>query len=106
MTDITLSKATEIAEMFGQSISWVCRHYKQLGGEKIGGRVFFPAKEVIYERLFSQEQGMALRLHPEGREVHSGMVPDQERGNRRRAEKKTGVKEADLNRHGLFETGE
>jgi len=55
MTEISLSKATDIAEMFGQSISWVSKHYKELGGEKIGGRVFFPSKEVIYKRLFCQK---------------------------------------------------
>ncbi len=35
-------KPDDIAELFSQSLAWVSKHYRELGGAKIGGRVFFP----------------------------------------------------------------
>lgn len=35
-------KPADIAELFSQSLAWVSKHYRELGGAKIGGRVFFP----------------------------------------------------------------
>lgn len=41
----------EVAQFFQKSPSWVYRNWKKLGGKKLGGSLFFPSKEDIYERL-------------------------------------------------------
>ncbi|MDP3696141.1 MAG: hypothetical protein Q8R42_08515 [Desulfocapsaceae bacterium] len=56
MTDSELLKPVDIAKLFSQSLAWVSKNYKKIGGIKIGGRVFFPPKEMIYERLFCGEE--------------------------------------------------
>jgi hypothetical protein len=35
-------KPADIAELFSQSLAWDSKHFMELGGAKIGGRVFFP----------------------------------------------------------------
>jgi hypothetical protein len=42
MHDENPLKPADIAKMFTQSISWVSKNSKRLGGIKIGGRMFFP----------------------------------------------------------------
>jgi hypothetical protein len=59
-------KSADIAELFSQSLAWVSKYFRELGGAKIGGRVFYPPREVMYERLFCREKGMAVRLHAKG----------------------------------------
>jgi hypothetical protein len=105
MPDQNPLKPADIAKMFNQSLAWVSKNYKKLGGVKIGGRMFFPPREQLYERIFCGEEGMALRLYDEGREIHSSMVQNQERGQRGRRSKKTEIEQADINRHGLFNVG-
>ena len=41
---------------------------------KLGGSLFFPSKEDLYERLFGKRKGFRLRFHSERREVHGSMV--------------------------------
>ncbi|MDK9709300.1 MAG: hypothetical protein OEL83_19865 [Desulforhopalus sp.] len=106
MLDENPLKPADIAKMFNQSISWVSKNSKKFGGIKIGGRMFFPPKEVLYERLFCGEEGVEIRLHDEEHQVHSGMVYNQERGKGSRAKKKTGIGQTDVNRHGLFDVGQ
>lgn len=67
----------EAAQYLRKSPSWVYKHAALLGGRKLGGSLFFPAKEDLYERLFQQGKGVALRLHPEGNQVHGGLVQHQ-----------------------------
>lgn len=95
-------KPSDVAEIFNQSLSWVSKNRKKLGGVKIGGRVFFPPKEILYERLFCREEGVEVRLHAERGEVHPSMVQNKKGSPPGRTEKKRRVEQADLNRHGLF----
>ena len=105
MPDKNPLKPADIAKIFNQSLAWVSKNYKKLGGVKIGGRMFFPPQEKLYERLFGGEEGLALRFHDEGREVHSSMVQNQERGQGGRTKKAARTEQADFNRHGLFDLG-
>lgn len=102
MPDRRPLKPADIAEMFNQSLAWVSKNHKKLGGVKVGGRMFFPPKETLYERLFCGEQRVAVRLHAEGRETHQNLVQDETRSKRGRTEKKNRVEQTDLDRHGLF----
>lgn len=106
MTDSELLKPVDIAKLFSQSLAWVSKNYKKIGGIKIGGRVFFPPKEMIYERLFCGEEGVALRLHDERREVHQCILQNQKRGKGGRTKKTSGINTDDFNRHSLFKSGE
>ncbi len=72
--------AEEVAQLFAKSESWVYKHWRELGGVKLGGSLFFPNKEDLYERLFQKGKGLEVRFHPQGREVHSGLVSNQNRG--------------------------
>ena len=67
--------------------------------------MFFPPKEVLYERLFCEEQGEAIRLHDEKPEIHTSLVRNKERSPKSRTQKKDRVKQTDLNRHGLLDAG-
>ncbi|HKJ63870.1 MAG TPA: hypothetical protein VJ969_00595 [Desulfopila sp.] len=98
-------KPADIAKMFGQSLSWVSKNYRKLGGVKIGGRMFFPPREVLYERLFCGEERVAIRLHDERPEAHQSMVYDKARSSESGTGKKKRVEQAGLNRHGLFDAG-
>ncbi len=106
MPDNDLLKPVDVARIFGQSLSWISKNHKKLGGVKIGGRMFFPPKEVLYERLFCREKGLAIRLHDEGREIHTSVVQDQERGQGIRTKKAKRIEQTNFNRHGLFTVGE
>jgi len=106
MKDEKLLKPADIAKIFNQSLAWVSKNHKKLGGVKIGGRMFFPPKEVLYGRLFGEGERMEIRLHDERRKAHQSLFPDEERGNSSRAQKKTITDQADSNRHRLFDTGE
>lgn len=99
-------KPADVADLFSQSLSWVSKHYRELGGAKIGGRVFFPPREVIYERLFCREEGLAVRFHSERSEIHKGMVSNQERGQASRRGAAQALDGADPNRHALFGSGQ
>ena len=70
-----------------KSTSWVYKNWKELGGGKLGGSLFFPRKEDLYERIFNQREGVAIRLHPEGSQVHRGLVQNQKRGQARPKQK-------------------
>lgn len=98
-------KPADIAELFSQSLAWVSKHYRELGGAKIGGRVFFPPREVMYERLFCREKGVAIRLHAEGAAIHQGMVSHQERGQTGGRGTAQILDDADPNRHALLGPG-
>ena len=76
-----------------KSTSWVYKNWQALGGRKLGGSLFFPKKEDLYERLFCkrQGQGVALRFHLEGDQAYGDLVQNQNRGKNSRGIKKKGV---------------
>lgn len=80
-------KPADIAEICNQSLAWVSKNRRKLGGIKIGGRVFFPPEEVFSERLFCRKEGLEIRLHDEKSEIHSSLVRNKERGKRSGASK-------------------
>ena len=106
----------EVARYLRKSTSWVYKHWKVLGGRKLGGSLFFPSKEELYERIFKTGIGVAVRLHPEGDQVHGGLVQNKNSAKKGRSRKKRGgVKtktdressaRSDPNRHGLFGIGQ
>jgi hypothetical protein len=53
----------ETAQYLNKSLSWVYKNADLLGAMKLGGSLFFPAKEDLYERIFCQRKGMEVRLH-------------------------------------------
>jgi hypothetical protein len=99
------------AQCLGKSLSWVYKNWKELGGRKLGGSLFFPSKEDLYERIFGAGQGMEVRLHPQENQVLGPMVRDRQKGVTRRNKKKGGSRKTDTtdtdpNRHGLLGAGE
>lgn len=104
----------EVAQYLRKSLSWVYRHWKILGGRKLGGSLFFPGKENLYEHLFSEGQRVERRLHPQRETVHNPVLQNQERGQGGRNSKKggntepsaDGTGEENPDRHGLLGPGE
>ncbi len=97
----------EVAQFLRKSLSWVYKHWQELGGRKLGGSLFFPNKEDLYEYIFSKKQGMAVRLHPEGNQTHGSLVQNKKRSTTGRSKKEGGITKAeagegDFNRHGLL----
>ena len=80
----------EVALYLRKSTSWVYKHWQELGGRKLGGSLFFPGKEDLYERLFCQRKGVEVRLHPERNQAHGGLVQHQKRGPKGRSKTKGG----------------
>ena len=100
----------ETAQFLRKSLSWVYKNAAELGGRKLGGSLFFPAKEDLYERIFSQRKGVEVRLHPEGNQVHGSLVRNKNKGKTSRGRKTKGgekpdARNEDPNRYGLFDFG-
>jgi hypothetical protein len=101
----------EVARFFRKSTSWVYKNWKELGGRKLGGSLFFPRKEDLYERLFDKGKGVEIRFHPAGSQAHRSLVQNKNRGQTGRSTKKGGNKKsktgnrADPNRHNLLGSG-
>jgi predicted DNA-binding transcriptional regulator AlpA len=99
----------EVAKYLRKSPSWVYKHWKKLGGKKLGGSLFFPAKEDLYERvLFPQKEKVEVPILRRQEQVYGNLVQNKNRGKRSRSEKKGGDKipEGDPNRHGLLGFGQ
>ena len=101
----------EVAQYFRKSPSWVYKNWKVLGGKKLGGSLFFPKKEDLYERIFNKGQRMEVRLYPEGNPAHECLVQNEKRSKNGRGKKKGGNCQAEAerdeaNRHGLLGTGQ
>lgn len=100
----------ETAQYLKKSISWVYKNAGILGGRKLGGSLFFPAKEDLYEFIFCQRKGVEVRLHPERKTLHRNMVQNQKRGQADRGQKKGGNtkprssddQRCNPNRHGIL----
>jgi len=100
----------EVAQFLRKSPSWVYKHWQELGGVKLGGSLFFPNKENLYERIFCKKQGVEVRLHSQGDQVHGNLVQDKKTGQAGRSKEKGGNKESatssgNSNRHGILGTG-
>ena len=52
----------ETAKYLKKSVSWVYKHAEELGGRKLGGSLFFPAEEDLYEFIFCKRKGVEVRL--------------------------------------------
>ena len=52
----TILTPEETAQYLRKSLSWVYKNAEILGGRKLGGSLFFPAKEDLYERIFYKRQ--------------------------------------------------
>ena len=104
----------DVALFLRKSVSWVYKHWRELGGVKIGGSVIFPGEETLHELLFCRKEGVEVRLHQEGAAVHRPVDENKNRGQAGRIKKKGGDKESktrpdttkrfsdDRDRHGLF----
>jgi predicted DNA-binding transcriptional regulator AlpA len=55
----------EVARFLKKSTSWIYKNWQELGGRKLGGSLFFPRKEELYEHIFHQRERMEVRLHPD-----------------------------------------
>jgi hypothetical protein len=99
----------EVAEFLHKSVSWVYKHSEELGGRKLGGSLFFPRKEELYEHLFPKREGMEVRFHPDSKQVHRCRIQNKNSGKKSNGQKKGGNKQSENrdnpNRHGLLETG-
>jgi predicted DNA-binding transcriptional regulator AlpA len=100
----------EVSQFLQKSESWVYKHWKELGGKKLGGSLFFPEKENLYEHLFGRREGVEVRLHPQGEPADRSLVQNKTRGKKSRSGKKGGISQSetvasDTNRHGLLGVG-
>jgi len=85
----------EVARYLRKSTSWVYKNWQELGGRKLGGSLFFPGKETLYERIFNQRKGVEIRLHPGGDQVHGSLVQNKNGGQTGRSKKKGGIKKSE-----------
>jgi hypothetical protein len=97
----------EAAQYLRKSTSWVYKNWQALGGRKLGGSLFFPRKEDLYERLFGKGKGLEVRLQPGRNQAHEGLVQTKtgrpKGGVRKKGgTKKSGIGSRDANRHGLL----
>ena len=97
----------ETALFLRKSTSWVYKNAKELGGRKLGGSLVFPAKEDLYGRIFSKEEGVEIRLHSPRKQVHRSMVQNKNRSETGRSKKARGGEKSETrdrssDRHGLL----
>lgn len=106
-----ITQIEEVAAMFRRSIGWVYRHWREVGGQKVGGSLFFPGKREIHDRVFSEvQEELEVRLHPKRRTVHRGRVFDKIGGKKSRGCEEGGTEKSARNsaggnhpnRHGLI----
>jgi hypothetical protein len=88
----------EVAKFFKKSTSWVYKNWKILGGAKLGGSLFFPNKEELYDLLFQKKKAVEVRHYSQGNHVQRDQSENKKKGV---AEKFT-IGGEDANRHGLF----
>jgi hypothetical protein len=86
----------EVAQYLHKSLSWVYKNWELLGGRKLRGSLFFPAKEDLYECLFNTGERVEVRLHQPRSQVHKHLVPNKNRSQTSRGTKKGGDKKTEL----------
>jgi len=104
----------EVAHYLQKSISWVYKNWKILGARKLGGSLFFPNKENLYECIFNKEKRMEVRFHPETDSAYRAGFQDKKRSQTGRSKTKRGVKQTEdskgysdnPNRHGILGFGQ
>ncbi|MGA2958490.1 MAG: helix-turn-helix domain-containing protein [Thermodesulfobacteriota bacterium] len=101
----------EVAQYLHKSLGWVYKNWQLLGGRKLGGSLFFPNKEDLYERIFQKGEGVEIRFHSQPNQVHKRLVQNKSRGQNGRGKKKGGnskpeAGEGDSNRHGILGSGQ
>jgi hypothetical protein len=97
----------ETAHFLRKSPTWVYRHAEELGGRKLGGSLFFPSKEDLYEHLFGRREGVEVRIRTQQSSIHQSRIQKEKRGQSSRGRKTKGVEKSKhdpnaANRHGLF----
>ena len=95
----------DVVQLTRKSPTWVYRHWHLLGGRKVGGSIFFPSKEIVYEHIFGKGQRLASGLQSKRGTLHPSVVPFKNKskaGNDKAAKRaKRLTKPLDPNRHGL-----
>jgi len=100
----------EVALFLHKSESWVYKHWKELGGKKLGGSLFFQGKEDLYECLFCRQEGMEIRLHSKRKQANGSLVRNKTEGKKSGSRKEGGTNKSatvasDPNRHNLLGAG-
>lgn len=88
----------EVAKFFKKSTSWVYKNWKILGGAKLGGSLFFPNKEELYDLLFQKKKGVEVRHHSQRNHVQRDQGENKKKG----VSEKFTIGGEDANRHGIF----
>jgi len=102
-------KIEEAAKFLGKSHSWIYKNWRILGGRKLGGSLFFPSKEDLYERiLFREKKTISVRVHCKRDQIHGNLVQIKNGSKRCGGQKKGGNQKPeatndDPNRHKLFD---
>jgi predicted DNA-binding transcriptional regulator AlpA len=95
----------DVVQLTRKSETWVYRHWPELGGVKVGGSVFFPSKEIVYEHIFGKGQRLASGLQSKRGTLHPSVVPfkNKSKASHDKAAKRAKrlTKPFDPNRHGL-----
>lgn len=101
----------EVARFFQKSPSWVYKNWKELGGRKLGGSLFFPERRELYEHLFCKKKRLEMGLSPQRNQVHGSMVLNKKgsqagitkkKGGNTQSTTNAGLYGDDPNRHGLL----
>jgi hypothetical protein len=103
----------EAAHYLQKSTSWVYKNWEILGGRKLGGSLFFPNKEDLYEYIFYKEERMEVRFHPKNDSIHRIRLQNKKRSQTGRSKEKRNIKRTDTskgygenpNRHGILRSG-
>jgi len=106
----TIMTLQEVSQFLHKSESWVYKHWKELGGKKLGGSLFFPKKEDLYECLFSSRKGVEIRLHSQRNQTDRSLVQNKTGGKKSGIKTKGGVDQSatvasDTNRHNILGVG-
>jgi len=97
----------EVAQFMGKSASWVYKNSHALGGRKLGGSLFFPSKEDLYDNLFSGKEGVEVRLRVPKEATNQSLVQNKNRRQTGGSKKTRGVEKPEVgsegaNRHELL----
>ena len=102
-----ITTVEEVAQYLGKSVSWVYKNSETLGGRKLGGSLFFPSKEDLYDNFFSERKGVEVRLRTQNEAIYQSLVQNKDRsqtgrGNKKRRVEKPATSSGGADRHGLL----